>query len=797
MWCDYQPRPLYFVWSFLIAGLIRFRTTVRAAVTPRTPILRHIAEFALVDIIAFRIFAAAAATSLTTVSGVVGAWLISLAIAHPLRALVAQRAAAITTTPHSPISYWQRVSTLHAMGVLAGAAASSSLVLLLSCAVLKLELQERGASLEAAKYSWHISTFFLGVAFTPACAAGDTIACDVAHPGSADKSTSLEAGDITDSSAGGLNSAGLHGVALQLMTSRRAPASAPFAASALVVGALGVPPRISFSCIVRSAHTRRPAMAPPQRDAHADGLLYGILRDPSPPLRLTTMSFAALILYASYIRLAVAPEASAGPFVVATCEDEFRHPLRSSRSAVAAALAADEEYDEDEVERLTFGVSWTLLSLMYGSRSVAVPYARCKAAVVEAGEPASIGLVLAADGSQAKYADPVYVALHNIRKLQQSQLPAEVLHVGRAEQFPPSAVARLAALGRVSVHDMLPRLHPRIRSVAATRLRSFASKPFALLAAACEQCILIDANALFFAPPESLLQLSSYRRTGVQLFNDYLAAYRVLDPWLISSYLGAGDVDVEAYRGITQGAEIDSSVVVLDKRRAWRYLHVVCALNWWKPLLDRHTWGDKDTWALAAVALAPSGDGLRHAGARGSTVGWLARASMTDAHVVPSSTTTTAPPQAVWGHVQFADGGSPNGTTPGPPSLLYLNWQPHYAAGYIELQPRGGGPPGAGVSCCVMLRDHAAGPHDEQPLWPTIPPGEHAPVLARTFHDARLALSEVDSPLAKPHWWGQVRYRRCAIYFAVLTAGCAYALLSAVRAARPVRPREAGKEDDG
>ena len=57
------------------------------------------------------------------------------------------------------------------------------------------------------------------------------------------------------------------------------------------------------------------------------------------------------------------------------------------------------------------------------------------------------------------------------------------------------------------------------------------------------------------------------------------------------------------FAALTQGAECDSSVVLLDKRRAWRYLHLVAALNWWKAAFYRHAWGDKDTWVLAAVAL--------------------------------------------------------------------------------------------------------------------------------------------------------------------------------------------------
>ena len=64
-----------------------------------------------------------------------------------------------------------------------------------------------------------------------------------------------------------------------------------------------------------------------------------------------------------------------------------------------------------------------------------------------------------------------------------------------------------------------------------------------------------------------------------------------------------GERDLEAYRKVTGDAEIDSSVVLIDRRRRHRYLHLVCALNWWRGMTWRHTWGDKDTWALAAVAL--------------------------------------------------------------------------------------------------------------------------------------------------------------------------------------------------
>ena len=63
----------------------------------------------------------------------------------------------------------------------------------------------------------------------------------------------------------------------------------------------------------------------------------------------------------------------------------------------------------------------------------------------------------------------------------------QVFHVGHDERFAQPTARRLAALGDVTVADLLPRLAPRLRARAATLLRSFAVKPFALLAASFDE----------------------------------------------------------------------------------------------------------------------------------------------------------------------------------------------------------------------------------------------------------------------------------------------------------------------
>lgn len=105
-----------------------------------------------------------------------------------------------------------------------------------------------------------------------------------------------------------------------------------------------------------------------------------------------------------------------------------------------------------------------------------------------------------------------------------------------------------------------------------------------------------------------------YVSTGTQVFQDYLRSFRTVDPWLVHSYIaeggystagrapaggaprgpgggsGCADVGVSPlawYEAVTAGAEIDSSVVLLDKRRGWRLLHAVCGLNWYRHVVYR------------------------------------------------------------------------------------------------------------------------------------------------------------------------------------------------------------------
>eukprot|EP00962_Isochrysis_galbana_P012154 scaffold3426_cov67-Isochrysis_galbana.AAC.1 len=66
-------------------------------------------------------------------------------------------------------------------------------------------------------------------------------------------------------------------------------------------------------------------------------------------------------------------------------------------------------------------------------------------------------------------------------------MPVEVMHVGAAEAFSPSAARQFTRYGRVALVDLLTRLAPELRGAAAGMLRSFAVKPFAMLASSFDE----------------------------------------------------------------------------------------------------------------------------------------------------------------------------------------------------------------------------------------------------------------------------------------------------------------------
>jgi hypothetical protein len=87
-----------------------------------------------------------------------------------------------------------------------------------------------------------------------------------------------------------------------------------------------------------------------------------------------------------------------------------------------------------------------------------------------------------------------------------------------------------------------------------------------------------------------------------------------------------------------------------------------------------------------------------------------------------------------------------------------------------------------------MLDDLWEGPHDLPTQAPRALSAAYARAVRTTLNDTRAQMLRMGMDLPRPRWLGQPRFRRCAIYWALLAAA---GWLLLVRAAALVRLRRA------
>lgn len=111
----------------------------------------------------------------------------------------------------------------------------------------------------------------------------------------------------------------------------------------------------------------------------------------------------------------------------------------------------------------------------------------------------------------------------------------------------------------------------------------------------------MDADALSFIDPYYFFELEGYIDKGMFLFKDYVHCLRYIDKDFINN-IGIGS---ENYCKKTQGFELDSSCVVIDKERAWEALYTICIINvesdsYYNSKV-KNVLGDKDTWLIGSM----------------------------------------------------------------------------------------------------------------------------------------------------------------------------------------------------
>lgn len=193
------------------------------------------------------------------------------------------------------------------------------------------------------------------------------------------------------------------------------------------------------------------------------------------------------------------------------------------------------------------------------------------------------GIVVCAGG--ARVFTNAWVLIHLLRRTLGCTLPIEVWHFGPNEMS-ASMAALLAELG-VDLVDALP----RIAAAGAAIHDAWQLKPFAIRHSRFAEVLLLDADQVPVRDPAELFDWPQYRETGALFWPDMIELRETNPVWAALGLPPRRTVSFE------------SGQLVVDKRRHWRALAIVGALNAEAERLYRMIYGDKDTfligWQLA------------------------------------------------------------------------------------------------------------------------------------------------------------------------------------------------------
>ena len=211
---------------------------------------------------------------------------------------------------------------------------------------------------------------------------------------------------------------------------------------------------------------------------------------------------------------------------------------------------------------------------------------------------------MTASGNITRQAAGAFVTAYVIRHVLKEDIPIEIFYAGEEEAFHGPILTALQSLPAVHLRDLeatLSDYHHEglLRSIeplpALKTLKGYAAKLYAMQASSFQEAILFDAGAVPFVTTSRFFALPSYQHHGMALFSDYVSIEKAR--W--GPILKEMCLDLHHISKTLGGRELDSSCVVLDKRRNADALAVAVALN--GPLQSmtyEHLWGDKDTWAL-------------------------------------------------------------------------------------------------------------------------------------------------------------------------------------------------------
>ncbi|KAF8985039.1 hypothetical protein BGZ46_006171 [Entomortierella lignicola] len=213
-------------------------------------------------------------------------------------------------------------------------------------------------------------------------------------------------------------------------------------------------------------------------------------------------------------------------------------------------------------------------------------------------------------------------AIKNLRQVLGSTLPVEIYYTGGGDLTPENR-AWFEAFDNVRTIDITTLIDNNL-----VILEGWAIKPFALLISSFSEAILMDSDAYFLSPPEVLFDDDGYKETGTVFFYD-----RSLFPgaggdkkiWMESFLPTMSNHPSKTQWFNSKGDhEMESGVVVLDKRRHFLGLLAICKLNDYyerKQVTYVKTWGDKESFWIAMEMIQEPYSFIRYRGGAIGNVG--------------------------------------------------------------------------------------------------------------------------------------------------------------------------------
>ncbi|KAF9357945.1 hypothetical protein BGX26_002795 [Mortierella sp. AD094] len=226
------------------------------------------------------------------------------------------------------------------------------------------------------------------------------------------------------------------------------------------------------------------------------------------------------------------------------------------------------------------------------------------------------GIVMCVGNRHFRFARTTVKALRQVLK---STLPIEIYYIGQNDLssenrawFESFDDVRTIDITTVIDNDML-------------MLRGWAIKPFALLVSRFSEAILMDSEAYFLAPPEVLFEDEGYKETGTVYFYDrslFPGAGGDKKTWMESFLPNMSNHPSKTqWFNLKGDHEMESGVVVMDKRKHFLGLLAICKLN---DIYERDqvtytkTWGDKESFWIAMEMIQEQYSFLRY---RGGVIG--------------------------------------------------------------------------------------------------------------------------------------------------------------------------------